>query len=477
MDDQLEIDGTFTFSGTSSSLYDYSCFDDQSNDGWIDGSEYVQNEDRWDKHQKLLWHFFNQPYDHENNIGPSQREGITETHIFLDRKESELSLVVTLGYLSLFAFLATLAFCFYSGSWPTMIAPSIFCLYILVRKSELDQVIGKASAENIRFKQELAFLLNQCKEIHEQMMTTKQVMKFFWHALSTLEEDLHLHYFGKNAKQASEDFADFYNRVNRSLSLSKKIDNHPAFPVLPSWGLLQSSSRSFDDERQATGLDAAQKDLGKKIATFRRFRDGTPVYRFWYLQFLFFGEKNLNVVSLSYDLLMETKYNVAVDTYQYTHITGTSYRAEDITHMLDERISWSLNIPSTLLQKVYRSQVKVISFSSASGTSFRCVLPDKEITQGLDDWFLYKNQVLANDGDNESDYVKTLKHKTAGNELINTLADHSVKELWNRCNLSSGLTEHTYLKEKTKQRSRRPFAGFSRPRPNLGISIPEELQN
>ena len=476
MDRVLERDGFFTFSGTSSSIYDYQCFDDQASKVWLTGKEFKENEEHWIAAQKKIWHFFNRPYNYGHHIGREQRQKIEARQEVIEAKEGELFLAKIVKYLLLLASLITFIFDSSNGSWGFLGVIGTFILITLIKEMDLKNAFSKAMQEKDRYEQELNHLLDQQQGILNEIIEPKEILRVLWKKLEALELGLYSSYFPEDAGKVRSGLVDFYNSLNDDLDATRQLDDHPNHPLVLSWGLLQPPSRSFSDNRQATGIKAASKDLREKIATFRKLADGTPIYRLFYIQFLFFRDKNLNVVSLCYDFLTDKQYNISVDTYQYNHITGTSYSEEDISHMPKQAFfeEFDLDLPEELLENVYGSQVKVISFSSTSGTSFRCVLPDIKVTDGLEDWLQYKRQLLvANDinaGGEERDYRDILGQETAQNEVLTKLADHSVKLLWKCCDESTGLSEHKYLKdlkeERGKQRKGRPpFAGVSQPRP------------
>ena len=481
MDSQIERDGRFTFSDTSSSIYDYECFDDQSSDSgvWLSGIEFQENQHHWDDEKKQIWHFFNQPYSYK--FGSVQRQQMRLQQKVIEAKEGDVFLFRVMKYLLLLCMLATFIYVFNDEEWGILVVPGFLAFLVQLKEIEADREHKEASRKRRRYRKELDILLGQKRAILSEMISTEDILKVFWGRITELESNLYSLHFDETIEQLNRKLDSFYGGVNDELDEDKKIENHPKNPVILSWALLQQSSRSFDDHRQATGVKAARRDIKEKIATFRKMGDGTPLYRLLYLQFLFFRNKNLNVVSLTYDFLTNKQYNVSVDTYQYNHITGTSYSEEDITYMhkagfLEEL---DLELPEKLLDKVYGSQVKVISFASTSGSSFRCVLPDKKVTDGLADWLRYKQTSLTLDEvfSDEEVYWNTLDSKTSENMVINKLAEFSVKELWKRCDESTGLSEHKYLedlnaereeaKKKARKQGRQPFTGKSQPRPVL----------
>lgn len=485
MESQLEKDGLFTFSDTPSSIYDYQCFDDQSSKEPITGHEFQKNEHNWNYQQKQIWHYFNRPYNYGYRIGGKQKQEIKIKEELIISKSGDRSLLRIAKYLSFIILGTTILYSFFQGSWGLVIVSTVFALITLFKLGDINNQITQASKVKQRYQDELNHLLAQHDEILDNMLSQRKVLKIFWEKVAALEAQLHSQYFPGTPKYSS---SDFYSRLNSDLKTlnERSLDHHPLNPVVLSWGLLQPSSRSFEDKRQATGMKAAAKDIKEKIAVFRYMTDGTPLYRLLYVQFLFFKERNLNVISLSYDFLTEVDYNISVDTYQYNHITGTSYSEEDISYMHEQGTLEELGVSLSeqLLKRVYGSQVKVISFSSTSGNSFRCVLPDKKVTKGLADWLFYKQQsltteeVLSQEGvESEGQYLNKLNKKTAENIVLNKLAECSVKELWERCNKSIALTEHGYMKdiaeerkkirkERAGYRGRQPFTGQSKPRPS-----------
>lgn len=479
MDDQLERDGLFTFSGTPSSIYDYQCFDDQSSAVRITGKEFQDNEHHWNSEQKQIWHFFNRPYNYGYHIGGIQKQEIKKYEGIIGTKAGERSLLVVVKYLSFIIFGAAFFYSYVQGAWEFLIVPAIFTVVVLLKLMDVGNEVSKAREIKHRYEEELNHLLAQHDEILGSMLSQREILRIFWRKITALEGQLYSRHFSGAPRS---DSSDFYSRLNDVLE-EKSLD-HPLNPVILSWGLLQPSSRSFEDKRQATGMKAAAKDIKEKIAVFRAMSDGTPLYRLLYIQFLFFKERNLNVISLCYDFLTEEDYNISVDTYQYNHITGTSYSEEDISYMHERGFleESGVTLPKELLSRVYGSQVKVISFSSTSGSSFRCVLPDKKVTNGLADWLLYKQQslttdeVVQNEVESEGAYLSRFSSQVIENTVLNRLAECSIKELWDRCDKSTGLTEHGYMVDLTKERmrSRReragyrgrpPFAGRSEPRP------------
>ena len=60
--------------------------------------------------------------------------------------------------------------------------------------------------------------------------------------------------------------------------------------MIYSWGFLQDPQTLSGDVKRETGLSTLATIIKRNIATWRMLDNGTPIYRIWYIQFLFFQE-------------------------------------------------------------------------------------------------------------------------------------------------------------------------------------------
>lgn len=84
----------------------------------------------------------------------------------------------------------------------------------------------------------------------------------------------------------------------------------------------------------------------------------------------------------------------------------------------DEAIKRS-KIPENLKSNIFGSQIKTIYLAAASGSYYRCVLPDEKVTNGLDEWLKINN-------------VEELEGIDDYSRLIEDLAFLSYKEVKSR---------------------------------------------
>lgn len=108
-----------------------------------------------------------------------------------------------------------------------------------------------------------------------------------------------------------------------------------------------------------------------------------------------------------------------------------------------------IRLPEKLTSNIFGNEIKTISLSSASGTYYRCVIPDFDVTDGLNEWLDYNNEnekidsevkeyIAKNKNDDEVNKYKAekMKEKFEVNKkykgLIETLAWLAFKELRNK---------------------------------------------
>jgi hypothetical protein len=454
----------FIFSDTYSRLEYYKCFNDPSSVELISGVELMELEkqDDWSEEQRKIWLYFYRPYKYGNVIGGKQKK-------IISKKESIISNLTekTNNYsnLKILCFVLTLLFFYLSLTSISFFVPIITLLssiyFYLEEKSLLIKIFDLKNHIKILNK-EINYLFQQQNEMTKYRVTPYGINRLFWKYLRKLENEYIDKLFHENKDNIEDSTPDFYKYVKQ-----KSRENHhkyPNFPVIPSWALLQQSQKLNPNthESQSTGLKIASKEIDKKIATWRRSIYKKPIFRLWYIQFLFFHEKNLTIQSFYYDFITRKKYGEHLEVYQYNHITNYSYMDEDISYMKSDLLIKKVGIPDKLTNNIFCDQVKTLSFSSASGSNYRCVIPDNDVIKGLNEWLksdeAKKKLKINNKNSSEESDIKEdniisqnekeelLKIIDEYEGLIATLAWQSFKELRDKV-AQFALTEDLYNKE------------------------------
>lgn len=385
-------DGSFGLSTEPSRLEHYKCFHDPSSADWITGEELLQLEETpdWNNVKTEIWHFFYRPYNYGNNIGPIQKEQLESLKPQIESLKQDLFLNKFLFFLLIISIVASSYFLYKSDALEFLVIPFIFVFYLLMKSSELKASLAAKELNFSIYSRELNFLLDQKKAIEDSRLRPTEIEDYFWKKVCDFEEKYIHKTFLKSIETVRNDAPKFYNNT----SLKDYGDyQFPIFPVIPSWGFLQSSVRSSSmGGTQATGLEIIANKLieRERVATWRKGYRGRPIFRVWYIQFLIFQENNLELVSYYYDFITNKSYSETIEAYQYSHITDYTYADEDISYMRkDPMIVGMNNIPDKLTSNIFGNQVKTISLYSASGSNYRCVIPDKDVTNGIDEWLKY----------------------------------------------------------------------------------------
>ena len=429
----------FIFSGQPSRLEEYRCFDDSSNPKRITGDEILKNSD-WDENRKKRWYYFYRPYDYGNTIAPLQKKKIKTEEEHIDKISREIANSIFLTVLSMFLIFTNIFFnlFYFTGGGVANKFSMIAILFVLISHyfyTENRKIIRAEKKKIIKIlRDEISYLYQQKSYIESNRLTKDEITSLFWEDVRELEnENLKKINKGKDNIDTIKDNAPpFYKNIKFDDDID--ISYFPTFPVIPSWALLQKSQKhSISGSISSTGIAVAEKDLdlGSKIATWRNAKGNKPLFRLWYIQFLFFQGKNITLVSFYYDFISKKTYSKYIEVYQYTHITNYSYIDEDISYMKKDNLI--KKIPKKLRNNIFGNEVKKISFSSASGSYYECVIPDKDVTNGLNKWIEYKNDIEKEYG-SENDFDKIKNIKANYNKVIATLANESFLLLKDRVN-------------------------------------------
>ncbi|PWQ93585.1 hypothetical protein [Leucothrix arctica] len=440
MSDLIGSDGLFILSGQPSDIHDYKCFDDESKSKLIFCDE-LKNNPEWGEREREKWYFFYRPYKRGSKLGSYQRDMIKLKEPKINFLQEEVNSFNFLKKLFFVLVIPTLILSLYAQLWAAFVLPLLIGIFFNAKEQGVSENLRSEVLEKETYQSEIDHLYYEQENILNNRISSDDILDMFWYDMRALEGKILEEHFNDEAERLDEieEVDEFYPCVDSKLKPSKRImDSSPFYPVIPSWGFLQSTSRSLDDTTQATGLRAAGNEIGSNIATFRKLKDGTPFYRLWYIQNLFFREENINIISYCYDFITGKSYNQSVDTFQYNHISNSSYSNDDLSFMADGLLASSFCVEEKLTKNIYGCEVKVISFSSTSGRCCRCVLPNKGVVDGLELWSMHKNTTLYSTHDESPDIAYV---KAANNDLINALANQAIKVLRKKCNKAIPLTE------------------------------------
>jgi len=242
----------------------------------------------------------------------------------------------------------------------------------------------KQEVINILYE-EIEYLLEQQRD-YLKSINPDEIIQSFWRDMKEFES----HYIEtilKKENLSCDEFVDFYNEPRLS-----GIDL--IFPIIPSWALLQESKQKVDNSTlmRKTGICLAYDKIENKVTSLRIDKNGNPFFRLWYIQFLLFNDKNLILITFYYDFVTKKPYSEHIELYQYNHITNYSYSNEDMTYMKDDFVIQESNLPKELQDKIFNNETKIISLESASGSHYRCVLPNEEIVDKFSTWLEYKKE-------------------------------------------------------------------------------------
>ncbi len=430
----------FPFSGEPSRIEDYKCFDDNSNMEWLDGKEFLKID--WDsiegdtEERKRLWYYFYRPYNYGRNIAPKQKEWITSIKKDIPLKQEQLTWISGL----IFILTATDIWLIFTSDLIYLhIIPILLICLCFIFYAVTDKEIVKIKSDLIILEREVENLLKQQKEILRGRLTPQKVEELFWKDIKDLEEDFIKNFLLNDIEverqkanvcyYKSQELADFFSSNNIK---------PPIYPVIPSWGLLQDSQAATGDTQRVTGLSLISEKIDKKIATWRQSRNSKVYFRVWFLQFLFFQEKALYSVSFYYDFILRKKFGIKKEKYLYNHISHCSYNEETLSYMVDSPMIDKIGLPKELTNNIYGNEAKTISFSTTSSSTYRCVLPDADISNGLNAWLKKKQEYYQNINpielealeDEEKFYMyQELQHDSS---IILPLAMQAFKEIGTR---------------------------------------------
>jgi len=419
----------FVLSGESSQLEDYECFYDLSLgvNKLSNGDELLKIDDA---ELKRRWLFFYRPYNYPNKIAPKQKKEIKKQQVEIEQNNISIRENKKIFRLSLLL-VALASFFIYKLNLDKNLYYFVFGIFIifdskLIITNWLFDRRNKLKKEVIYILYEEIEYLNKQQHKYLKEVDSKKIIKSFWQDMKELESHFVDMIFKKNI--SSLELGDFYKDKEFEL-----IDVDLTFPIIPSWALLQESRQKVDnsDLRRKTGIHLAFDKIGNKVVSWRIDTNKNPFFRVWYIQFLLFSDKNLVLVSIFYDFVMKKIYSEHIELYQYNHITNYSYSNEDITYMEEDIVINKIDLPKKLKDKIFNNETKIISLESASGSNYRCVLPNRDIVDKFGKWIEYKKK--------EEDIEK--QFEDLDNEIDNEIPNPYESELFENSDNIDSLTQ------------------------------------
>lgn len=488
-----ENEKIFSFSKQPRQLESYKCFHDPSRarGDFIDGEELLrikaEAQDRGEKSERIqeranIWYYFYRPYNYGHNIASVQKNWIEERgkQIILSRSRVTNNSIY-LGASLFLSAISLLMLVVSSISLVFMIVPSVICFNFFYERSIAKEKISKLERENEVLAREVDHLLNQKYLIDREIKRLRKgpVMDLFWRNIKSKERGYLKTFSDKERRTVERNALNFYLSLEEG-DLNWKTKDRPETPVIPSWALLQSSeSLGGLSLNQDSGLKVAAKKIQERVATWRGYHNGEPIFRLWYIPFIFFFDKYLSIISFYYDFVEDRIYSQNIEVFQYNHITNYSFIDEDISFMRKEKLPKRL--PKKFKKNIFSDEVKTISLSSASGASYRSVIPDADVNAGLNKWLdnLMDEQINSGEkdvdtilDDGQAEFIADLKHErlmaVTENEkhsgLIETLALLTFKKISHKV-AEFSLSEHNEwsIKKRLREKTNRaPFQGETR---------------
>ena len=463
-DKEKKVDKTlFRLSKEPNRLERYKCFDEGSSLDWIETSEIIKA--GWNKpeneERRRLWNFFYRPFDYENNMAAKQRSLLKEAKKVTEPKSNKLYLLVV----PIMGITAYLAWRFFQMQFDhtSFVVASVLFLFIAYHYLAEREYL-KHKKDVVELEAELKSLMDQKQAMIDNRMSSEEVEKLFWQDIVKLEKEFIVSFVDKDLEAAKAEGAQYYTDPAIKEYFESRQLERPIYPMIYSWGFLQDPQTLSGDVKRETGLSTLATIIKRNIATWRMLDNGTPIYRIWYIQFLFFQEKVLGSVSFYYDFISKNTYGLKKEKYLYNHMSNYSFNEEALRHMPSLPTIEQLDLPKGFISNICGNEAKTITFSVSSGVNYRCVLADSKINNSLSKWLKDKRKYFE---DREKDKEKQLKKENSKakinirkltdeekqqmfvdnvskESLMTLLADEAFKELCNR--IENRTTQEDILK-------------------------------
>jgi len=370
-------DEVFSFSGLSKRLEWYKAYDDLANTFWVDGKEYLDHPE-WDERQRQKWRFFYRPQP--TAVGRPQKKMIKERQDLIARETAvitELDQQVALN-----GALTVLGVALSVWLWAYFLVLPLGFLSVKLARFVPARLASNKAIE--RARSEISLLEGEVRELIAQIPATpslKLIDAWRWDEIRNLEY-----------KCLSEILNVDVTAANIGKFIKHKAITAPVHGILiDSWGLLQPSRVLGPHGPEKTGLERVCGDIGDRIATFAIGSDERPLYRLMYLQYIYLLDKNINVSAFFYDFVTRKHYGKRSETFQYNHVSNFSIREMEL-----EEAVWAggLNVAAAFTGTLGGKEINALSVTVAGGASFRCVLVDDAVVQGMNEWLKQQEKWL-----------------------------------------------------------------------------------
>lgn len=427
----------FAVSGESMNIFLQKCFSDRSSGSWQDGSILLKSKYVNDADFRSRWLFFYRPYDC-TFLGEKQKKRISE----IDSELYDLDQSLLVYSAQMFGCIVLGLLVFYSNSsyWLVTLCFLMVFIVLYIGSDNLRRKRNLILDERMSLDNEIKELVRVVKKVRLDINSDLKIHRKFWVDLRRIEEDFNENVFNKSMSWIRENTPDFYR------SMREQREYLPNFPVIPAWGFMQPSQRNSIDNSEGVGVKKVIDNIGINAATWRNvFIDGVekPFFRVWYVQFLMFQEKSVDVLTFYYDFVTKKKYSENIETYNYSHISNYSLVDLDVSYMIEHPIIKGVRLPSKLIHSIFGDEVKTLFFSSSSGVHYRCVLPDQSLDKKMIDWYItsaskeyYLDPGYTTEADREEMYTSTdtahvelIAEMDKGDDFFSSLAQESLREL------------------------------------------------
>jgi hypothetical protein len=366
----------FPASGYPTYLEWYRCYDDPARSEWIDGME-LRRHPEWDGRQKDKWHFFYRPIP--RMVGRPQwkmirdLQGRIATARETLRKRQQRMIAFTI-----FGVLLAAISAWNSVTWLMYVSILGLCvagLEFIAASRSLQKDISGCEARIAALEGEILHLLTQIPK----PPNAQDFEQWLADELRGMERKC----LGELINELDLD----QERLEELLRHQKLKEGSPAHGLLiEGWGLLQPVQNSGPFGVERTGKNRMIRDINAGIATWRVGRQGQPIYRALFLQYVFLLRTNISVSSFFYDFVTRKCYGRRGETFEYGHVTNFMVReldGDDGSLGLEEIRGGSL---SRLIEHLLDEQLSEVALAVASGSHFRCVLIDDAVIKGMNDW-------------------------------------------------------------------------------------------
>lgn len=363
----------FPTSGCPRILEWYRCYEDPSQNTWLDGMEY-RNHPEWDDWAKDKWRFLYRPI--RALVGRPQKKMIREAELAIETcrqrvREIEKTMIRD-GVLAVIA-LGLALWIYEPLALLPLLGGGIRLLVLRHDREKERKKIEGWEGRVVALRQEIAELVSQIPS----RPTAEEVGERYGEEVRQMERMC----FAEVVSRSSTDEHLFDEIGHEPLQRDNPYGLHGL--LIEGWGALQRSSIPGPLGPESSGLNRMIEDLGRGLTTWRRGAEGQPIYRVAYLQYIFLLEKNVNIYAFFYDFVTGKRYGKRAETFQYNHVSNYSVREIGL-----EEEDWiaQVGMPPGLRRHLFDHEVNAFTLAVSSGAHLRCVLVDETVVRSINDW-------------------------------------------------------------------------------------------